>query len=209
MSTWQEIAAQFSLQIHTGERVEQVQKQGDLFTVVTSQDAYRARHVVLAMGRRGTPRRLGVQGEELPKVMYSLIDAQGYRNQHVLVVGGGDSAVEAAIGLARQPGNTVTISYRKTSFFRVKKKNEDRINQLIGQKKIRPIFESQVREISPDAVILTTPDGEYPLPNNSIFVFIGGVPPFDMLKAMGIQFGGKPKNLREEARPSKRATTMV
>ncbi len=201
MTTWQEIAARFSLKIHTGERVEQVQKQGDVFTVLTSLDAYRARNVVLAMGRRGTPRRLDVPGEDLPKVLYSLIDAQSYRNSHVLVVGGGDSAVEAAVGLARQPGNTVTISYRKTSFFRVKKKNEDRINQLIAQRKVRPIFESQVRDISPGSVLLATPQGEYPVPNDAIFVFIGGIPPFDMLKAMGIEFGGKPKTMRDELKP--------
>jgi thioredoxin reductase len=83
--------------------------------------------VVLALGRRGSPRKLGVPGEERPKVMYQLMDAESYTEQRILVVGGGDSAVEAAVGLARQKGNRVTLSYRREKLVRIKKKNDDRI----------------------------------------------------------------------------------
>ena len=79
--------------------------------------------MVLALGRAGTPRKLGVPGEELPKVMYRLIEADHYINKKILVVGGGDSAVEAAMGLANQKGNIVTLSYRQGSFGRIKERN--------------------------------------------------------------------------------------
>jgi thioredoxin reductase len=80
-----------------GERVENIRKDADgLFTAETSKGQYRARYVVLAIGKTGSPRKLGVKGEELPKVMYRLIEADHYVNKKILEVGGGDSAVEAA-----------------------------------------------------------------------------------------------------------------
>jgi thioredoxin reductase len=132
-----------------------------------------------------------VPGEDQPKVMYQLIDAQSYTDQHMLVVGGGDSAVEAAVGLAKQSGNTVTISYRKSSFFRVKKKNEDAITKLLASRKLTALFDSQVLEVRPKSVVLQTKDGVKEIPNDYIIVQIGGIPPFDMLKQMGIAFGGE------------------
>src|SRR5690606_24618526 len=123
MGMWQEIVQKYGVQIHSGERMQAIALQPDAaFELATNHDRYRARHVVLALGRRGTPRKLEVPGEELPKVMYQLIDAQSYRGLDLLVVGGGDSAIEAAVGLAQQSGNRVSISYRKNGFFRVKKK---------------------------------------------------------------------------------------
>ncbi len=113
LEIWQTIYRDFHLRLHREERVTVVHKTGDLFTVKTNRAEYIARYVVLAMGRRGNPRKLGVPGEAQAKVMYQLIDAQSYTNAHILVVGGGDSAVEAAIGLARQKGNKVSISYRR------------------------------------------------------------------------------------------------
>jgi thioredoxin reductase (NADPH) len=197
MDTWHRIAEQFKLNINAGERVESVEKKLDWFDIKTQDNQYRARHVVLAMGRRGTPRKMDVPGEDLPKVMYSLIDAQSYTQKDMLVVGGGDSAVEAAIGLARQPGNIVSISYRKGAFFKVKKKNEDKINKLIAEKKVHPIFDSQVVEVREQSVVLRTKDGEIELPNDYVIVQIGGIPPFDQLKKMGIQFGGEAESIAE------------
>lgn len=192
MGMWQEIIQKYGVQIHSGERLQSIALQPDAaFEVATNHDRYRARNVVLALGRRGTPRKLEVPGEELPKVMYQLIDAQSYRGLDLLVVGGGDSAIEAAIGLAQQSGNRVTISYRKNGFFRVKKKNEDRVNALIREGRIKPIFESQVTEISATTATLRAPAGTVQIVNDYVFVFIGGVPPFEMLKQIGIHFGGE------------------
>jgi thioredoxin reductase len=133
--TWEEIIAKFNLNINTNEKVEKAQRSNVHFDVVTSNGKYRSRNLVLAMGRRGAPRKLGVPGEEMPKVLYQLVDAHSYQNKHLLVVGGGDSAVEAAVGLGRQKGNKVSISYRQSKFARVKLKNEHRINELIAEKK--------------------------------------------------------------------------
>ena len=106
-----------------------------------------ARFVVLALGRRGTPRTLGVPGEEQPKVMYQLADAGSYEGQKILVVGGGDSAVEAAIGLARQRGNRVSLSYRREKLVRIKKKNEERVSGLLASGRIEGLFGTEVEEI--------------------------------------------------------------
>ncbi len=155
-------------------------------------EVHRARFVILALGRRGTPRKLGVPGEALPKVAYRLIDAESYRGQKVLVVGGGDSAVEAAVGLASQAGNEVVLSYRRDKLVRIKKKNEDRLAPLLASGRVTPLFGSQVVEIRPDSVRLQVGDDVRELPNDYVFVFAGGEPPFEFLKQCGVRFGGTP-----------------
>ena len=191
MDTWQRINDRFHLRVNSRQRVESVRNVNSHFDIRTADSAYSARFVVLAIGRRGTPRRLDVPGEDKAKVMYQLIDAQSYTHQRVLVVGGGDSAVEAAVGLAKQPGNTVSISYRKSSFFRVKKKNEDAIARLVVGREVTAIFDSQVLEIKDESVVLQTRDGVREIPNDYVFVQIGGVPPYEMLREMGVEFGGE------------------
>lgn len=191
LEMWNELSRTMELNIRTGQKLERISKQQEIFVVETF-DASRflAKNVVLALGRRGTPRKLGVPGEESSKVLYNLIDAQSYQNQHLLVVGGGDSAIEAAVGLARQNGNTVSISYRKSKFFRIKKKNEDKIHGLINSKKVIPYFDSQVKEILPNSVVLTQGGKNIELQNDVIIIQAGGIPPYDMLKEIGITFGG-------------------
>lgn len=150
-----------------------------------------ARYVLLALGRRGTPRKLEVPGEEQAKVMYRLIDAESYKGQRLLVVGGGDSAVEAAVGLAQQSSNEVTMSYRRDKLVRIKKKNQDRVDKMIESGRIRTLFPSQVREIGEKSVTLTAgEDRAVELDNDYVFVFAGGVPPFGLLKEAGVAFGG-------------------
>lgn len=195
LEIWEDVAGKYNLNAHSGEKLATVRRVDGRFEVVTSTNTYTSRFVVLAMGRRGTPRKLGVPGEDQSRVMYQLIDAQSYNGQHLLVVGGGDSAVEAAIGLARQDNNTVHISYRKPKFFRIKKKNEDRITELIKKDRIKPLFSSQVQEIGDTSVTLRTEEGVVTIPNDYVFVFAGGIPPFDMLKEMGIAFGGEVKKI--------------
>jgi thioredoxin reductase (NADPH) len=191
LGIWTEIINQYGLSVRTSEKVDRVEKLEGHFLVHTKDEIFESSHVVLALGRRGTPRKMEVAGEELPKVMYQLTDAQSYSGFDLLVVGGGDSAVEAAIGLARQPGNKVTISYRKSTFFRVKKKNETAINDLIAEGKVIPLFDSQVHEVKPRSVVLETKQGLIEIANDYVFVYIGGIPPFGMLKTMGIAFGGE------------------
>jgi hypothetical protein len=200
---WEGIVARLQLPIRTGQVFVGVERapQGHLL-VRTQTDLFAARHVCLALGRRGTPRKLGVPGEELPKVAYSLIDAQSYQGRRVLVVGGGDSAIEAAIGLAEQPGNEVSLSYRRGGFFRIKARNEVRISQAIETGKVRVLFESRVERIEADRVTLAVGTNgstrEVELGNDDVFVLAGGVAPFDVLKTSGVSFDPR---LRSEVEP--------
>ncbi|OGC96697.1 MAG: hypothetical protein A2W25_03380 [candidate division Zixibacteria bacterium RBG_16_53_22] len=201
LETWRDIIVKYKLNISVNERVDRVTRDGEHFTVTTIKGNYQAGHVILAMGRRGTPRKLGVPGEDRPKVLYQLVDAQSYQNKNLLVVGGGDSAVEAAVGLGRQPGNKVSISYRQAKFARVKLKNEQRINELITQKKVRPIFNSAVKEIREATVLMKAGEDMIEIPNDYVLIFAGGEPPFKMLTEMGVAFGGEAKPIRPEEAP--------
>ena len=128
--------------------MEDIKRDGDGFVVLTSKRVYRTQTILLAIGRRGVPRKLGVPGEESPKVVYRLIEAEQYRNQHVLVVGGGDSALEAALDISAEPGTTVTLSYRGAAFNRVKIKNRKRLDDAIAEGRLKQMLESQVVNIS-------------------------------------------------------------
>ena len=172
-----------------GQKVLQVIPEGGLFHILTASGAWRARRVLLALGRRGTPRKLGAPGEQLPKVMYQVRDAEEYRGRKILCVGGGDSAIEAAMGLARQAGNQLTLSYRGEAFNRVKAKNLETLDKLVRRGKIRPLLGSEVLEIGPDQVRLRTAEGEIAIANDYVFVLIGGEPPFPFLHSIGVRFG--------------------
>ena len=187
----QDLCRRAPLNVRFGERLLGIERQGPMLEVRSTSGTTRARAVVLALGRRGSPRKLDVAGEELPKVMYQLTDAESYQGQRVLVVGGGDSAVEAAIGLARQRGNRVTLSYRREKLVRIKRKNEERVAQLLASRRIEGAFSSEVAAIREGAVALRTAGGERELPNDFVFVFAGGDPPFELLRRMGIRFGGE------------------
>jgi thioredoxin reductase/Pyruvate/2-oxoacid:ferredoxin oxidoreductase delta subunit len=198
LETWQKIVARFKLNVRTQEKVEGLKRTGDYFELHTARGYHCARFVLLALGRRGTPRKLGVPGEELPKVTYQLMDAQSYTRRHLLVVGGGDAGVEAAVGLARQVGNTVTLIHRKDAFARIKKKNAERITELVHKERVKALPDAGVEEIRSRSVLLKTERGQLELPNDYVFVFIGGVPPFDMLKKCGVTFGGRPQEAGRE-----------
>lgn len=185
---WKDIVNRFALNIHTHQKVESLMDVGGYFLVKTQQGEFRAANVMLALGRRGSPRKLGVPGEELSKVMYRLIEAESYKHKHILVVGGGDSAVEAAIGLASQVGNVVTLSYRKEEFVRLKEKNEHKVKEVIESNRLRAIFSSQVVEIRPDAVIVQEAGKVvHALRNDFVFIFAGGELPTELLKRCGIK----------------------
>ena len=156
---------------------------------MTNNGQYSSHAVVLALGRTGTPRKLGVKGEELPKVMYRLIEADHYINKRILVVGGGDSAIEAAMGLGFQKGNQVTLSYRKGSFSRIKERNAKRLEDCIRTGKVKVVLNSIPVEIKADAVILEVSGELREIPNDFVWIFAGGIPPNDFLKKIGVQFG--------------------
>jgi thioredoxin reductase (NADPH) len=195
LEIWDSLHQDYGLNIKTGVRVTGVTGQLGDFTVQTSEGQYQARHVILALGRRGTPRRLNVPGEDLAKVAYKLIDAEAYKNRRVLVVGGGDSAVEAAMGLAHQPGCQVTLSYRKPELVRIKKRNADRIAGLIADGSIKFQGGTTVTSIEEDRVALEGPTGPVILPNDEVFILAGGIAPFGFLRELGVKFGGDQPDL--------------
>jgi thioredoxin reductase len=176
--------------------VENISKGDDgIFTVVTPQGQYRSGAVVLALGRSGTPRKLGVKGEDLAKVMYRLIEADHYINKHILVVGGGDSAVEAAMGLAEQHGNHVTLSYRQDRFSRIKERNAQRIEECIRKRKLAVLFNSVPVEFKANAVVVDIGGKLQEIPNDFAWVFAGGTPPNAFLEKIGVGLGARDMTL--------------
>ncbi|MEK9136053.1 MAG: NAD(P)-binding domain-containing protein, partial [Bacteroidota bacterium] len=188
LEIWKDIIGRFSLNILTHHKVESIDATNGTFMMQAKGATFVSGTVLLAIGRRGSPRKLGVPGENLPKVMYRLIEAETYKQKHILVVGGGDSAVEAAVGLANQKGNVVKISYRKDDFVRLKEKNEKRIREYIQSEKIKTIFNSNVVEIKLDAVIVQEGDKiMHNLQNDFVFVFAGGEMPTELLQRAGVK----------------------
>jgi len=188
---WESVVRKTGLQIAFRECMEAVEPDGEGFVVQTSQGRYRTRSVLLTMGRRGTPRKLEVPGEESPKVVYRLIDPAQYDGQAVLVVGGGDSALEAALAVAGQPGTEVTLSYRSAAFSRVKQKNRQALEEAQQSKRIRVELESTVVAIEPDSVQLETTAGPVALRNQAVIVCAGGQLPTPLLQKIGIRFDTK------------------
>jgi thioredoxin reductase/ferredoxin len=192
LAFWQKAARKAGLKVNTQEPVLNIRLEPDgAFTIETARGRYRALSVVLAIGRRGTPRKLGVPGEQLPKVMYSLVDAEAYQDQQILVVGGGDSAIEAAMGLAHSGSNRVTLSYRKDVFSRLKDRNDRQIREYIRKGKLQVIFNSQPAEIREQSVLLQVAGGRREVPNDYVFVFAGGTPPNAFLEKIGVKMGSQ------------------
>jgi thioredoxin reductase (NADPH) len=186
MEFWQDVIKKASLTIRDREGVESVEAVKTGFNVKTTSNEYHTRAILLAIGRRGTPRKLGVSGEEQTKVVYRLIDPAQYRNQHVLVVGGGDSALEAAVSISEEEGTTVSISYRSEAFSRAKEKNRIKIADAEKAGRLRVLMKSNVKHIEQDQVVITTDDKELCIDNDAIIVCAGGILPTGFLKSIGI-----------------------
>jgi thioredoxin reductase (NADPH) len=182
------LVSQFKLNVRTQEKVETITSEGTTFKIVAGANTYRASRVLLATGRRGSPRKLNVPGEQLTKVYYRLFDAESYTGKRLLVVGGGDSAIEAAVALARQRGNEVTISYRRDAFVRLKEKNDVQIRELMKRGESRVLFNSEVMEIQEETVLVR--EGEkiiHTIKNDAVFIFAGGELPAEFLKKIGVE----------------------
>ncbi len=189
LEIWDKIFETHSPDFRSGHQLESIEKDGGGYKIRTSAGELTSEYVVLALGRRGTARKLEVPGEDLSKVAYKLMDAETYQNKHILVVGGGDSAVEAAVGLGQQIGNTVTLSYRKSSFARIKTRNDEQIAKAVKNGWISIMYESTVDSIHEEHVIINHHDQTKQVKNDYIFIFAGGIPPFKLMNSIGIQFG--------------------
>src|SRR5215469_2115924 len=207
LAFWDMVLNRADFNVSTGEKVEDIKKGEDhIFTVATATNQYRTRSVILALGKAGEPRKLGVAGEDLSKVMYRLIEADHYINKKILVVGGGDSAVEAAMGLANQSGNRVTLSYRSERFSRIKERNAKRIEEYAKSGKVKVLFNSNPVEFKPESVILDVAGQQQEIPNDFVWIFAGGTPPTAFLKKVGIGFGERDVTL-EASKAAKQAAS--
>ena len=186
LATWKRALEKGKIQVEESVKVSGIEGADGAFEVITSKGTVRARKVVLATGRRGTPRKLGVPGEELPKVTYNLIDPEQYEGCRVLVVGGGDAALEAAIQLAESTDAQVSISYRGDTFGRVREANRKRIEELIATRKIEALMKSTIEKILPDEVVLTASESPIVRPNDYVIASIGGELPLEFLGKVGV-----------------------
>jgi thioredoxin reductase (NADPH) len=191
LAFWQEVEKRTNVRIQYREKMETITRDGDGFIVKTAKAEYKTRAVLLAIGRRGTPRKLGVPGEEQPKVVYSLIDPEQYRNQHVLVVGGGDAAMEAATSIAEEPDTTVILSYRSEAFSRAKEKNRQKVDQMQASGRLKVLLSSNVKDIQPDKVVIEQQGKMMEFPNEAVIICAGGILPTPFLKEIGIQVDTK------------------
>jgi thioredoxin reductase (NADPH) len=183
---WQSAEAKTGIKIHYQERVEDITQAGIGFVVKTNRGTYPTRSVLLAIGRRGTPRKLGVPGEELSKVVYRLIDPEQYAGQKVLVVGGGDSALEAAASIAESGGEAVILSYRGPAFDRAKGRNRERIQAAEQGGKLKTLMSSNVKRIDSESVAIESDGKTVTVQNDAVIVSAGGVLPSEFLKRVGI-----------------------
>ncbi len=188
LELWEEVIDKTDLEINFGERLEESSPLANNagFVVNTTKGQYTARSLLLCLGRRGTPRKLDVPGEDRTKVVYRLVDPAQYKGQKVLVVGGGDSALEAAISIAEEPGTTVTISYRSDSFSRAKPKNRDTVLSYGNAGRINLMLSTQVKEITENEVDLEKEGKKYRIENDAVIICAGGILPTPFLKKLGI-----------------------
>jgi thioredoxin reductase/NAD-dependent dihydropyrimidine dehydrogenase PreA subunit len=185
---WNGVVQKTGLQVAFRERMESIERSGDDFIVQTQRGSYRGKTVLLAIGRRGTPRKLSVPGEDSPKVVYRLIDPEQYKGQRVLVVGGGDSALEAAVAISQQKGARVTVSYRSEAFSRVKEKNRAALKEAQDAGRLRVLLQSTISRIEDDKVHLKYKDEDVAIRNNVVIVCAGGELPTPLLKKIGVMF---------------------
>ncbi len=192
LDLWHNVLTKNNISINEQEKVVEIIKQDNLFIVKTDQEHYTSNGVILAIGRRGSPRKLGVPGEDKGNVFYRLLEPELIHDKDILVVGGGDSAVESAMLLADEK-NRVTLSYRGETFSRLKPKNLDRVNEYIKKKKIKPLFDSNVKEIFNDSVVFTfnNSSNELKIKNELTYVFAGGILPTSFLEGIGIKITKK------------------
>lgn len=186
LAFWEEVLVKTGLRPRFEEQVTAVNRVGEIFELVSNKATYRCKTVLLAIGRRGTPRPLGVPGEELEKVVYRLIDPEQYAGRRVLVVGGGDSALEAASQLGTQPGTEVTLSYRGQAYGRARAKNRDRVRELAATGRLREELESQVARIEPESVTIEKGGQLRTILNDDVIICAGGLLPTQFLHDMGI-----------------------
>ena len=186
LDVWGDAIKKTNLSIQTGQRVTRVRSDSEGLVVETMTGSFGTRAVVLCIGRRGSPRRLGVPGEDLEKVVYRLMDPEQYAGQRVMVVGGGDSALEAAVALSEQPETEVVLSYRGKAFSRAKAANRERVEAAVAAGSLQVMLGTTPEEIQHESVHMDAGVGVKEIANDIVIVCIGGELPDAFLRESGI-----------------------
>ncbi len=191
LAFWEKVQRDTGVPISFGERAIAIEPRDGCLLVRTSARELQTRNLLLAIGRRGTPRQLGVPGEELSKVTYRLVDPEQYRDRRVLVVGGGDSALEAATAISTVAGSEVTLSYRAEAFTRAKAANRERASAAAAAGRLQILLRSALLAIEPQLVRLQQDERSIEIANDAVIISAGGILPTDFLKSVGIRFETK------------------
>lgn len=192
LNLWNSVLSKNEIEFHENKKVEQIiSENGDFMVHTKDGSKYSTQRVLLAIGRRGTPRKLNIAGEDLPKVAYRLLEPELISNKNIVVVGGGDSAIESALLLA--DNNKVTLSYRKDAFSRLKSKNNENLKKAILNKRIDVLLNSNLISIEEKVVNIKVAgnDNDLQLDNNLVYIFAGGELPTQFLKNVGIEITTK------------------
>jgi thioredoxin reductase len=186
LTYFERVARETGLNINFHERVERIDRTGSDFEVTTTLQSYRTRAVLLAIGRRGTPRKLNVPGEEHQKVVYRLIDPEQYSRRRTLVVGGGDSALEAAASISDLPGTEVILSHRSAAFSRARRQNRERVEKAAKAGRLTVLLQSSVTRIEAHEVEIEVEGRRMRVGNDAVIVCAGGILPTQFLKDVGV-----------------------
>lgn len=187
LGLWLPVLQKNNIVIREHTKVEKIEMQPDGFEVNTLKgESFKTKNVLLAIGRRGSPRKLGIPGETLEKVAYKILEPELVVGKRVMVVGGGDSAIEAALSLIDQ--NKVTLSYRSEAFSRLKPKNREKLDAAIQQQKLEVLLKSNLKKIEEDQVMITTETNPepHPMENDLVLIFAGGELPTQFLEKAGV-----------------------
>jgi thioredoxin reductase len=189
---WKNVLQKNSISIKENSKVESIITENGHFKIETlTGEQFTSKTVLLSIGRRGTPRKLGIQGETREKVAYRLLEAEDIKGKDIMIIGGGDSAIESALLLADQ--NKVTLSYRNEVFSRLKPKNNEKIKEAIATGRIDVLLNTNPIIIDKDSITFSTRnEGEkLVIKNDLIYIFAGGELPTEFLKKVGIQITKK------------------
>jgi len=193
LEIWTDVLELNNITINEHLKVENITNNDNGFILETKDKTYTSKSILLSIGRRGSPRKLNVPGESKEKVSYRLLEPEMVENSNILVVGGGDSAVESALLLSDESVNCkVSLSYRKDKFGRIKPNNLKKISEAIDSGKINMIFNSNVTEILDNSVKLEVNQTEtIELKNDLVYIFAGGELPTKFLEKIGIKITKK------------------
>jgi thioredoxin reductase/Pyruvate/2-oxoacid:ferredoxin oxidoreductase delta subunit len=192
LDLWKQLIRKYDIPIKENCKVEGIFEENGYYRVETLKgEKFTSKHILLSIGRRGSPRKLGVPGESLEKVAYRLLEPEDIKDKNILVVGGGDSAIESALMLAGH--NYVMLAYRGEAFSRIKPKNSEKLNEAVAAGQVDVRLNTNVIEIEKDIVIIKTgQDNEHQkIKNDLVYIFAGGEPPTEFLEKVGLKISKK------------------